>query len=159
MPIVDGLDKMAMDVTGKTEVTQLNDAEVAAMREYCEGVHERRLTDGLGPKPVDPGEALTPPDELAWFEKQLTQDRVAREREKAYEEARAARKPSLDEMGWGEQQRKEEQEENLKEKAKEEKKKEAKKKQEDEALAKQREYDKAYNSLLQGNYGRKPWDR
>lgn len=118
--VIDGLDKMAMDITGKTDPDTVTTTERGAMQEYCEGVHERRMTDTLGPKPIDPDAiALTPPEEMLWIDRQIKEKRLAKESEKAYQAARNKPK-SLDEMGWGEEQRKAEQDEELKKKADEE---------------------------------------
>lgn len=85
-PIVDGLVKMAEDVTGKP-IAKVTEPELKVVKAAAQEIHERNLA-GIVPPEVQPKDGTTfkEAEESKWFHLNLNERRKAREAEKKYQE-------------------------------------------------------------------------
>lgn len=117
--VVDGVDKMAMDLLAKP-LEEITPEEKAQVRGIAEDMHGRNLVKGVEGQPPDSGGAVfDDPEDLKWCEIRANNFLKEKAKEKAYQEelaAAAKRKVNLDDMEWGKKQN-EEQEQKLSEQA------------------------------------------
>lgn len=145
LPRVDGIDKAAMDLTGKP-LGEITTEEKAQVKDYMDDFHSRAFNDAMkGKPPGGDGEVFVDGEDLEWFEKRIAQQAQANEAERRYQEQ--LNKPKvLDHMDLTgvEEEAEKENEKALEKAAKDEAAKERRREKEAEA-ARKRELERLYN--------------
>lgn len=131
---VDGIDKAAMDLTGKP-LAEITNEEKGQVRAYMDDFHQRAFINAMkGTTPPEDGAFFVEGTDLTWFEQRIKQKAESNNSEKKYQEN--LKKPKvLDhiDMTNVEDEEKEKKEKLLQEEAKKEASKENRRKQEQEA--------------------------
>lgn len=139
--VVPGLVKMTEEILQK-DYDKCTAEEKLEIKNIAQEIHERNAIRKLkGEPPPEVGSTFQDEEDIKWMTRAITQQRIAKEQEKKYEEERKGKTTTLDQMGWGEQQRLEEQEGKLQEAAVKETEKEKKAK-------KEKELQDAFNRML-----------